>query len=89
MERVDNGARDPPTDCKNEPLASFLSAFFQGAYLPGEVARSMPIYRTSLAVFLRAHSSPRGTEAPGFVGVEDLSMCRGTMEEIIRHMATG
>lgn len=24
-----------PADYKNEPLASFLSAFFQGAYLPG------------------------------------------------------
>lgn len=24
-----------PADYKNEPLASFLSAFFQGSYLPG------------------------------------------------------
>lgn len=35
-----------PADYKNEPLTSFLSAFFQGAYLPrrgGGVASSTPI----------------------------------------------
>lgn len=47
-----------PSDCKNEPLASVLSAFFQGAYLPGEAARCVPIYCTSLAAFLRAVFSP-------------------------------
>lgn len=72
-----------PADFKNEPCASFRSAFFQGPYLPGEAARSMPIYCTSLAAFLRADFSPRGTKAPGFVCVEDQSVCRGTMEEII------
>lgn len=32
-----------PADCKNETLASFLPAFFQGAYQPGEAARGAPI----------------------------------------------
>lgn len=28
-----------PADCADEPLASFLSALLQGAYLPGEAAQ--------------------------------------------------
>lgn len=43
-----------PADYKNEPLASFLSAFFQGAYLPGgggsgeqHAYRTVPAWRRS------------------------------------------
>lgn len=75
----DNGATDP---CKNEPLAPVLSAFFQGPYLPGEAARSMPISGVPAGPFqsLR-YQSPW------------LCLCggaehRGTMEEIIQHMTS-
>lgn len=78
-----------PADYKNEPLASFLSAFFPGAYLLGgreggsgeqHAYRTVPAWRRSCGPM----SAPEGPK-PLVRFFENTNMCRGKMVEIIQH----